>query len=205
MGKLLGNQKQKAILFLLVCASHGVLCWLLLATNRMMKVHLPQALFELLVLPAAPKALSARRAARKPTNLHLTYPPKRSPEANPVHGAQSRVESREITSPIDWNAELERVARAASATDTKPAPRTFNFPSQPPTMKDYPQFDWDYAATHRVETLPEGGMVIHLNDNCVIVLTPLPFPLCSPFKRKASGELFKHMRDPNKPDAAGVP
>ena len=72
-------------------------------------------------------------------------------------------------------------------------------------MQDYPQFDWDYARTHRVETLTEGGMVIHLNDNCVIVLTPFPFPLCSPFKRKANGELFKHMHDPHKPGDAGLP
>jgi len=84
-------------------------------------------------------------------------------------------------------------------------PRNFGFPAGPPTLKDYPQFDWGYASTHRVETLPEGAMVIHLNDNCIIVLTPFPFPLCSPFKRKANGELFKHMQDPDKRGDAGHP
>ncbi len=72
-------------------------------------------------------------------------------------------------------------------------------------MADYPQFDWDYARTHRVESIPQGGIIIHLNDNCVVVMTPLPFASCSPFKREANGELFKHMRDPDRPGDARLP
>jgi hypothetical protein len=58
-----------------------------------------------------------------------------------------------------------------------------------------PDFGWSHAQTHRVESLPDGGIVINLNDNCVLVLNPFPFPMCSPFKKKAKGDLFEHMRE----------
>jgi hypothetical protein len=200
------QRQRKALLFLLVCAMHGALGWLLLATNGVMRYNTPAGSLELLVLPPAqvplPESPPVKQQFVAPRNL---YQPNRRSPVDQGRVAESNPESNEITPSIDWNAELARAARAAASGDTKVPPRNFGFPTGPPTTKDYPQFDWDYARTHRVETLPEGGMVIHLNDNCIIVLTPFPFPLCSPFKRKANGELFKHMHDPDKPADAGLP
>jgi hypothetical protein len=58
-----------------------------------------------------------------------------------------------------------------------------------------PEFGLDYAATHRVEGIAEGGLLVHLNDNCVLVLFPLPLAGCVNGKRKANEDLFEHMHD----------
>jgi hypothetical protein len=50
-----------------------------------------------------------------------------------------------------------------------------------------------------VESIPGGGLLVNLNDNCVIVFAPLPFFSCAPGKKPANGELFKHLHDPSKP------
>jgi hypothetical protein len=41
-----------------------------------------------------------------------------------------------------------------------------------------------------------GALLVHLNDNCVLVMAPLPFVFCSPGKRPANGDLFDHLNDP---------
>lgn len=124
---------------------------------------------------------------------------------SPKRPAEPSVQDNAITPPVDWNAELAQAGRAASGIEPKSPVKDFGFPTRSPTMADYPQFDWDYARTHRVESIPQGGILIRLNDNCVLVLNPLPLAFCSPFKRKANGELFKHMRDPDRPGDARVP
>jgi hypothetical protein len=47
-----------------------------------------------------------------------------------------------------------------------------------------------------VESLPQGGLLVHVNDNCVLLLFPLPFVGCAIGKIKTNGNLFEHMRDP---------
>jgi hypothetical protein len=199
------HRERKALLFLLVCAMHAVLAWFLLATNKVMRLNTARS-FELLVLPLtevpAPNTSTVKQHFAVPRDGY------RSVRRSRDHWeavAEPNIQSEEITPPVDWEAELVQAARGAAGTDPKTPIRNFGFPTTPPTMKDYPQFDWDYARTHRVESFPDGGMVIHLNDNCVLVLNPFPFPLCSPFKRKANGELFKHMHDADKPGDAGIP
>jgi len=44
--------------------------------------------------------------------------------------------------------------------------------------------------------LPDGGMLINLNDRCVIVFTPFPFPFCGLGKKPANSHLFDHLHDP---------
>ncbi len=64
------------------------------------------------------------------------------------------------------------------------------FPTQPKMPE---QFAWDYAATHRVEALPQGGLAIHINDNCVLLIFPLPFIGCAIGKKPANGGIFESM------------
>ncbi len=189
------DRARRVLLFLLVCALHGVLGWFLLAASRVMPLNAHARGFELLVLAPAPVSLpnvrpqsgSPRAVSRK--SQHRVVDAKKD--------VDSSTSTNAITPPIDWNAEISRAGRAASGLDPKNPIKDFGFPKAPPTMADYPQFDWDYARTHRVESIPEGGVVIRLNDNCVLVLNPLPMAFCWPFKRAANGELFKHMRDPD--------
>ena len=43
--------------------------------------------------------------------------------------------------------------------------------------------------------MPEGGVVIHLSDKCVMVFTPFPFPFCGFGKKEANGPLLDPMKD----------
>jgi hypothetical protein len=100
-----------------------------------------------------------------------------------------------MQAPVDWAGELERAARE-SVTPPPLQPRDFGFPhaSTTPSPKA-PQFGWSYAPPHRVQSLPGGGLLVNLNDNCVLVFSPLPFFFCAPGKMPANGDLFKHMKD----------
>jgi hypothetical protein len=107
----------------------------------------------------------------------------------------SDLDSNAIHPPPDWAAELSRAARDAASDQSAPHPRDFGFPHSPATPDKPDQFGWDYAATHRVEALDHGGLLVHINDNCVLILFPLPFVACGIGKRSANGDLFEHMRD----------
>jgi hypothetical protein len=48
-----------------------------------------------------------------------------------------------------------------------------------------------------VESIPGGGLLVHVNDNCVLVFIPLPFFACAPGKKPANEDLFKHLHDPS--------
>jgi hypothetical protein len=198
------HRQRNALLFLLVCAIHGVLCWLLLASNRLMKSATQARSFTLLVLPPARPTSTAPL-----TNERAVPPTVRRPNRHivaPEKDAESSPSVTVMSPPIDWQAELIQAGKAAADKNTEIPTRDFGFPARSPTLKDYPQFDWDYARTHRVEQLPEGGgLIIHLNENCFIMLNPFPFPFCSPFKHKAKGDLFKHMHDPDKPGDPNIP
>jgi hypothetical protein len=80
--------------------------------------------------------------------------------------------------------ESERRRKGKLAPDprfSRPAPR--------------PQFGWDESKIHRIEALPEGGTIIHLNDRCVLALTGFLIPMCKLGKIPARGDLFEHMED----------
>jgi hypothetical protein len=129
-------------------------------------------------LPASPSAIERRKPGRDADDsLSLLAPLDETGDA------------------VDWNAELQRAAKAHSLRETDPAPRGFGFPQRPAPEAKPAQFGWDYAATHRVESLPEGGLLVNLNDRCVLLLAPLPFAFCGIGARKANGELFEHMQD----------
>jgi hypothetical protein len=133
-------------------------------------------------VPAIPSAIERRQSSRDADDsLSLMAP---------------REETRDDSPNVDWNAELERAGKDNSLLEPGPARRDFGFPHRSaPAAAKPPEFGWDYAATHRVESLPEGGLLINLNDRCVLLLAPLPFAVCGIGTRKASGELFEHMRD----------
>jgi hypothetical protein len=136
--------------------------------------------------PALRSAIERRQSGRNADDSLLLLTP--------------REESRDGHPGVDWNAELERAGKD-SLPEPAPARRDFGFPHRsPPAAAMPPEFGWDYAATHRVESLPGGGLLINLNDRCVLLLAPLPFAMCGIGTQPANGELFEHMRD-----AAAVP
>jgi hypothetical protein len=96
----------------------------------------------------------------------------------------------------DWTEELQIAAKDAIAKELAQKRHELDFAHAFPTQpRKPPQFAWNYAATHRIEAIPEGGMLVHLNDNCVLIIFPLPFIGCGIGKRPANGDLFEHRRD----------
>ena len=104
---------------------------------------------------------------------------------------------------IDWVAEAgvsvtrqieadEQRARQARALTLKPSPLFAGGPKRP-------GFRWDYASTHRVETVAGLATIIRLNDRCAIALfLIIPFAGgCALEKPAVRGDLFNHMRDPD--------
>jgi hypothetical protein len=130
--------------------------------------------------------------SQRSTQPFSTYSTPVQPNAAPPSEVGAAVQPH-----IDWAAELDRARRNSAAAGQSVHPREFGFPhaSTAPVSKD-PEFGWSYAATHRVEPLPGGGLLVNLNDNCVLVFAPLPLFVCAPGKKPANGDLFKHMRDP---------
>jgi hypothetical protein len=181
--------------FVLVLGFHVFIGWLLWATPRVPSVPAPSTGLEIVLIASPARAVAAEinptvrvpeRAGSR--NRNTVHPP-------PVPDVAPAEESNAIYPPIDWDAELARAAQGARA-GVPAEPKNFGYPhhSAIPPMKT-PDFGWSHAQTHRVESLPDGGVVINLNDNCVLVLNPLPFAMCSPFNKKADGDLFEHMRE----------
>jgi hypothetical protein len=149
-----------------------------------------------------PSAQTVKLRARSPT--------KREPARKNVRGAAlpetSEATEQENTAPIaiDWAKEAERAAahrieadeeagRRTSALSPRRGPR-LGAPEAPAAL---PQFGWDHAHIHRVEPIPDGGLVVNLNDRCAIVVEfPFLLPGCKIGKIRSRGDLFTHMNDP---------
>ena len=59
-----------------------------------------------------------------------------------------------------------------------------------------PEFGWSRAAIQPIEALPDGGILIRLNERCVIVINPFPLPFCGIGEIPVNSGLFEHMNDP---------
>jgi hypothetical protein len=116
----------------------------------------------------------------------LTAPLATADDSQPVHAPEKPA--------TDWNSELELEAKSAADASGSEQPRHFGFPHRAPTIKPTP-FEWDSVHTHQVDIAREGGMIIHLSDNCVMVFMPFPFAACGIGKKKANGHLLDHMQD----------
>ena len=132
--------------------------------------------------PAPPRRLIRKReASPTPAARPITLPPAAVPR--PAPGAT-----------IDWQQALQREVRARDSAPS-PGKLEFGFPRRPAPTPAAPRFGWDYAATHRVQQLPEGGLLINLNDRCAVVLYVLPIPVCKIGHIPVDGGLFDHLHD----------
>jgi hypothetical protein len=132
--------------------------------------------------PASMNTAIRHRSDRVPAPSSVTPPPKEQDDV--IHPAP------------DWTEELQLAAKNAVANELarKLHERDFAhvFPIEP---KKAQEFAWNYAAIHRVEALPEGAMLIHLGDHCVLVLMPLPIVGCGIGNQPANGNLFEHLHN----------
>jgi hypothetical protein len=180
-----------------VAALHIAAVWVLLsATQPFAMRSLPQSLQLVFIAPtiSAPERPARKWLPRSPRSLQPNPTPSTPVEPHPAPPGEVANPSHP---PIDWAGELDRAVRDAAAAEASRKPLDFGFPQAPagPSSKS-PEFGWSYAPTHRVESMPGGGLLVNLNDNCVIVISPLPFFVCALGKKPANGDLFKHMHDP---------
>jgi hypothetical protein len=145
--------------------------------------------------PAAQSARPKLNAAARSRARARTPAEAGEPAANPAE-----VESESITPATapDWRQEAAIAAahqlEAGERDRERPAPLAPHaFPEAPAPV---PKFQWDYAATHHLEGLSEGGFLININDRCVVAVVVMMMPFCRLGKIPARGDLFQHLDDP---------
>jgi hypothetical protein len=187
----------------LVLVLHLAAIWLLLANSRVIARRTDSGGFEVvLIAPTTPPerkslghepsdAIPHRRAFANRAPIEHAVPP--AEDGNAIHA------------PIDWASELSRAAKDATEDKAEQRAKDFGFPRRSPATAKAPRFEWDHAATHRVEKLASGGLMVNLNDRCVLVFFPFPFFACGVGTKQANGELLKHMGDSKKAQPGFVP
>lgn len=180
----------------IVLGVHLIIIWLLVSSPRLL-VKTKSGSLQLVWIPrpalldTAPERGTTTPRPRTIPQQHLARPP-----ALPSIAPRSNEEDNAIHPMPDWTEELHLAAKNAVANQLAQKRHELDFAHAFPTLPKKPQqFAWDYAATHRIEAIPGGGMLVHLNDNCVLILFPLPFVGCGIGKRPANGDLFEHQRD----------
>ena len=176
----------------IVAALHLAVCWLLLSAMPPLAIRQWSAPVELVYIqPPATPLQSASPRSERAHRPHLPHPSHPAAIARPQNSA--------IHPPTDWAGELAREAREAESRPRSRQPRDFGVPhgavAPAPKVSEFP---WDRARTHRVESIPGGGLLIHLNDRCLIVLMPFPWPICKIGKLKVDGDLFKPLHAPGR-------
>jgi hypothetical protein len=179
----------------MVLAAHLTLLWLVVSF-RPSSVKAESGSLKLVWIAKSASPQAAPDHASAPKKAGNTAPRQ---DAGHIPGSPATPppnEDNSIHSNPDWAEELKRVAEGAVARDLAQKRHQFDFAHAFPSAPSKPaQIAWDYAATHPIEALPQGGILIHLGDRCVLVLIPLPIVGCAIGKTPASGDLFDHMRD----------
>jgi hypothetical protein len=185
-----------------VVALHIAVCWMLLEATRPLKIRTASTRPSLtyLILDMPESVASTPPPARRSQPLvrqSVATPPLNQPRPlSQPSTSDPGEEDNAIHPPIDWANEVNRTAKESASGELAPKPREFGAPHVAPTPPARPpEFGWSHSRTHRLERGP-GSVGIHLGDHCVISFTPLPSAVCSPGKREANGDLFRHMRDP---------
>ena len=175
----------------IAAALQGVFYWLILH-EAIGPTDLPAAMpLEVTILQAA-KRLEPATPARERQRPRQVARRRVQRSAQPVT-LPGPVE-RARHPPIDWSRALQGEVHAPKLR--APAQKLrFGFPRRSAPVPAAPEFGWDYASTHRLEALPQGGMLLNLNDRCAIVIYGFIFPFCRIGRIPVNGHLFDHMHD----------
>jgi len=186
----------------LVAALHAALLLLAARWQTLIEVRTEESL---VFLPLPAHVRSAEQASppprlprKKPAPTHDTQlvvvpPPAQPPPAEPKPAL------------IDWNAEAALTVKQRAQAAAAPQPRALDkqlggmyVDVGPGLDQAYgPEFGWDHARAHRVETMEGGGSMLWINDRCFFVMYGvIPYPMCGVGKIPVRGDLFDHMGDP---------
>jgi hypothetical protein len=181
----------------MVLGAHLVAIWLIVSTPlRPLKTQSGSLQLLWVARPAVSETAAERRkTSEQAGNTAPRHRVERTPEL-PSIPPPSNNEDNAIHPAPDWTEELHRAAKDAVTHELAQKRHELDFAHAFPTPpKKPPQFAWDHAATHRIEPIPGGGILINLSDNCVLILFPLPFVGCGIGKRPVNGDLFEHKHD----------
>jgi hypothetical protein len=149
------------------------------------------------ITEAAPQSPIAAQAARRTKPKRPAAAAAESPGPTVRPEQPSKTSSAAPTAP-DWRSDMQIAANneveAEERRRHKPsllAPHDFSGVRAGSTDYSKRQFPWDHAATHRVEELPAGGLLINLNDRCSIVWVIVPVAFCRIGKIRSTGDLFQ--------------
>ena len=198
VGTLRRSRTQYILIGAAVLGLHAVICWLLLYKYKARVLAVPEVAqnLELLWIPVPPGPSPAPEETQKQkprASRHSSPSAPAEPAPAPAQGV-APPENNAITPPIDWQAALAREAEAWASAKSEHRFKEFDFPRRAPRAVKAPEFAWDRTHTHRVES-DSGALIVHINDNCAFVMTPLPFVFCKLGKRPANAALFEHMKD----------
>jgi hypothetical protein len=182
------REPQRPLLFALAVLIHAGL-FQLLATQRHANPQAPERLTALTFVPGTasrthPPPLSPLAPEQLPT---APVPEARPPQLI----APLEQQAGQGPAGVDWAHEAGEAARRRALEAE--AERDHKNDQSPPKPK--PEFGWDRSRTHRIEAIEGGGILVHLNDRCAIVITLLAMPVCQIGKKPARGDLFEHMDD----------
>jgi hypothetical protein len=191
----------RVLIFSAVVAVHAGALLLLLAETRLRHLRGETETTPLIVFlfePRTPSAVPPSRSAHPPTSRNS---PSLTTEAE---APAPPVAPRSRGTAIDWSAEATgAAARQVEADEQRARQARALAPEASPmfaTRARRPGFHWNYARTHRVEPVPGLGTVIHLNDQCAILLfVIIPMVGCALEKAPVRGDLFEHMHDDPEP------
>jgi hypothetical protein len=188
----MATHRQTRVLTLsMVVAAHLIVVWLVVSSPASFKAKTDSLQLLWITRPAPPEtAPEPATATQRAQNTVARHRSEHTPAALAI--TPPAIEENHATAPTpDWAAELQLAAKDALAKEPAQKRHEHDFAHAFPTpTKNPPQFAWDHAATHRVEAIPGGGILINLNDNCVLLIFPLPFVGCGIGKRPANGNLF---------------
>jgi hypothetical protein len=200
----------RALVFLVAVVAHVALIALLANEraireetptdeSRMVLVFLTQ---DAIVEPAEPAAPSPR-----PRSLRHARPAAdRASGSSGDSGAISEPLPPESAVPpsapsTDWSHESELAAQRQVDAMEGARRRARGFTSLEADRKHAtssapaPEFGWYRAHTQRIEPIPSGGTLIHLNERCVVAIVGAIIPMCAIGKIVTRGDLFEHMYD----------
>lgn len=152
----------------------------------------------LLARPAAERKAEPLAPLKPPPPLQAHVPAQ--PERLPEPRGQSTPAPK-----IDWASAAQQAVADELAAQSARLREAQGFTGRSPVLPtspetpSKPEFGWQRWRLHRVEALPQGGLVVHLNERCVLVISALLIPACGIGKIPARGDLFEHMHDAPEP------
>lgn len=124
-----------------------------------------------------------------------------------------REQAKPPPAPIDWNAEAAQAAkqelaaeeaaqRRADALTRRDAVSAVISASLRPAPPAAPPFPW---APPRVQVVYGLGVMVRLNDHCVVIISVMVMVGCTIGKIEPRGDLFAHMHDVRDPEDLALP